>query len=124
MCSLCDHEKDWTSLPCPRCSILAEIDDERARQDEKWGDQSHLPDGTGQPVAATIALYAKEACDQATEEGTLTWADILEEEAWEVFAEEDETNLERELIQVAAVAVAWVEALRKRKSGSDDDDNR
>lgn len=122
MCSKCDHEP-LEFFPCPRCEILAEVDDERARQIEKWGDQSHLPDGTGQPMAATIALYAKEACDQATDEGSLTWADILEEEAWEVFAEAAPEALERELIQVAAVAVAWVEALRGRRNGSDDDDD-
>jgi malonyl CoA-acyl carrier protein transacylase len=44
----------------------------------------------------------------------VTWEHILTEEHYEAMAEEDPTRLREELIQVAAVAVAWVEAIDRR----------
>jgi len=93
---------------------LKEIETERIRQDKKWGEQNH-PDGTAFPFSKETADLAKFACDKATKEGTLTWMHILEEEQAEAFAESDEDKLEVELIQTAAVAVAWVEAIRRRR---------
>ena len=72
--------------------VLADIADERARQDEKWGDQS------GHPY--------------------LLWNAILGEEVGEVsrvlLEDLDAKRLRAELVQVAAVAVAWVETIDKR----------
>jgi hypothetical protein len=64
--------------------VLDEVQDERRRQDAKWGEQNH-PDGT-------IAL----------------------EEVFEALVETDPAKLRDELLQVAAVAVAWVEAIDRR----------
>ncbi|TIH26025.1 NUDIX hydrolase, partial [Subtercola vilae] len=42
------------------------------------------------------------------------WQDILLEEVFEAFAESDTSKLRTELIQVAAVAQQWVEAIDRR----------
>lgn len=91
-------------------SLLDEVRDERAAQDEKWGKQNH-PSGTGWKYQQLEAFAARARCDDNAEMGTLTWFDILREEFWEAAAEEDADRLREELIQVAAVAVAWVEAI-------------
>lgn len=109
--------------------VLREIAEERARQDAKWGEQNH-PNGTGEhttPVAEIVrgkgnaivnyhyalglAYQAKTATDQHAKEGTVTYADILLEEVFEALAESDPAALRAELVQVAAVAVAWVEKI-------------
>jgi len=69
-------------------SIAFEIEMERRRQLRKWGEQNH--NGT-------------------------TWATILIEEVGEACKEVNEAvsveRLREELIQVAAVAVAWIECI-------------
>lgn len=89
--------------------ILDQIAAERAAQDAKWG-VTNLPSGTGvQWLEATQA--AKARCDAADANGTTTWAMVLEEETFEALSETDPAKLREELIQVAAVAVAWIESL-------------
>ncbi len=90
--------------------ILQEVSDERARQDKKWGEQNH-PDGTGDIDQQEQADYARAECDLAAKGGRLTFAHILEEEFWEALAEADKGKLRTELLQVAAVSVAWIEKL-------------
>lgn len=95
--------------------IAGEIATERWHQDEKFGDQSHLPDGTGlDAIDCQLRIIFQNRCDTATEAGTLTWADILREEVYEAFAESDPEKLDAELLQVASVCVAWIQALRTR----------
>lgn len=112
--------------------VLADVAAERGRQHEKWGPQHHL-DGTGPAVEVLrhtdINLdlrtgYELQAIFRAktyrvfgsspypSEFGT--WRDILLEEMFEAMAEEDLQKLRTELIQVAAVAVAWVEDIDSR----------
>jgi hypothetical protein len=62
------------------------------------------------------AAQAKSHCEQAFKEGKGTWLDILTEEVAEAFAETDTKALRAELVQVAAVALAWVEAIDCRKT--------
>jgi hypothetical protein len=105
--------------------VLAGVRVERQLQNEKWGEQNH-PDGTGpdlvEPVAghpATFGMLSDAArlyTDHAAEYGRLTWADILREEFREALAEADPDRLRAELLQVAAVAVAWAEAIDRRRS--------
>jgi NTP pyrophosphatase (non-canonical NTP hydrolase) len=77
-------------------NALQDVATERLLQDEKWGDQSGHPD--------------------------LFWNAILGEEVGEVHRAllkqdgERSGDLRHELVQVAAVAVAWVEALDSRGS--------
>lgn len=69
--------------------FLAEIADERARQDAKWGSGRKLPNDV--------------------------WLRILAEEFGEVAMalndDEPVENLRAELTQVAATAIAWMECL-------------
>lgn len=112
--------------------VLQDIGDERARQDAKWGEQNH-PDGTGDQehplvelayyrsselferiTAGSLAYRAKDATDRAARKGRVTWTAILLEEVFEALAEDDPSALRTELIQVAAVAASWAEAIDRR----------
>lgn len=108
-------------------SILNEVAAERAVQDAKWGQQNHpdgtgveswpeqivpaFPDGTG---AAQVAKLARLDCQRAARKGDCTWLKILREEIAEAFAETDPGALRTELVQSAAVLVAWIEAIDRR----------
>jgi NTP pyrophosphatase (non-canonical NTP hydrolase) len=73
------------------CTVLGEVWAERQRQDEKWGQQDH---------------------------DAHKWMSILVEEVGEVAKEafeDDDKNRRAELIQVAAVAVAAVECIDRKK---------
>ncbi|MEU7890482.1 hypothetical protein AB0B54_33685 [Microbispora bryophytorum] len=99
-------------LPGSLHRALSDVAAERAAQDARWGLQEH-PDGTG-PAYAPEADLAKQAVTDAAAEGRLTWRHILHEEVLEAFAEEDADRLRAELVQVAAVAVKWVQELDRR----------
>lgn len=95
----------------PVGSVLNEIAAERLRQDEKWGEQNH-PNGTGPTISRLNDVdRARKNCDYARQSGTATWRHILTEEVAEAYVESDRAKLRAELIQVAAVAVAWVESI-------------
>lgn len=97
----------------PIRGVLAEVAEERLAQNARWGEQNH-PDGTGGAFLEECAAFSKEDCEQATEAGRLTWRHILTEEVAEALAETDPARLRAELIQVAAVAVAHIEAIDRR----------
>ena len=81
--------KDW---------IHAAIMDERERQGEKWG-KDH-PWGSGDCSSNNVSQVVKSA--------------VLQEECGEVaraVLDVDPENLREELVQVAAVAVAWLESM-------------
>lgn len=90
--------------------VLGAIADERRKQDEKWGEQTH-PNGTGCPGSALEADLFRAACNFAAKTGTVTWAHILLEETYEALAETDPATLREELVQLAAVAAAWIECI-------------
>lgn len=92
------------------------VRDEREAQDRKWGEQNH-PDGTGPDGnRAAMAALARATCQEAAERGAVTWHHILREEVYEALAEDDPAKLRTELIQVAAVAQAWAEAIDRREA--------
>lgn len=98
-------------------TVLDEVAAERLAQDAKWGEQNH-PDGTGAehvPLSAVIRDQVRTRCDAEHRAGRGTWEMILAEEFWEAVAEVDPAKLRAELIQVAAVTVAWVEAIDRRQ---------
>lgn len=103
-------------LTCDHNPVLAEIARERSAQDAKWGEQNH-PDGTGYPGMKADAELARKECQRQFAEGTGTWLDILSEEVAEAYAERDPAKLRAELLQIAAVAVAWIEAIDRRLDG-------
>ena len=96
-----------------RLEVLDEVAAERRRQDELWGEQNHV-NGTG-PAWSHRTLnpnLLKALWDARIH----TWAVILAEEVAEALDEIDDEPLREELIQVAAVAVAWVEAIDRKGS--------
>jgi hypothetical protein len=100
----------------PPWTIFHDILTERARQNTKWGEQNH-PDGTGGWRA--FLTIEKEACEEAARLGCVTWRHILAEEVEEAFAEEDAARLRTELIQIAGVALQWVEAIDRREASKE-----
>lgn len=105
-------------------AVLEQVRDERYEQDAVWGEQSY-PDGTGpdvrapwlvaqNPTLGMLADSARTACGLAFANGQGTWAHILREEFYEALAAPGVLELREELVQVAAVAVAWCEAIDRR----------
>lgn len=108
-----------------RVSICVEIMHERTRQDSKFGaDRNHpsisqVLDVTHATEARKCAEYgipspalARHECDQA---GTnLTWAHIAVEEMSEAVGAATEAERREELVQLAAVIVAWIESIDRR----------
>jgi hypothetical protein len=106
--------------------VLSEVLKERVRQEELWGEQNH-PDGTGPYVvdgrhryALGLERWAKRRCDTEHHGGRGTYEMILTEEWAEVIASDDPARLRGELVQLAAVAVGWVEKIdRDLKSAAE-----
>lgn len=99
-------------------AVLTDIADERTRQDERWGKQSHPSFGRPRDLnlANSMEILGKLVCEAAAKEGHLAWKHILEEEVQEVNNARTLIDLRKELIQVAAVAVAWVESIDRGDS--------
>jgi len=102
--------------------VIADVEQERLRQNAKWGEQNH-PDGTGPDIrlldggrwsSEHVAGVFRHRRRYAAEHGVVTWQHILAGDVFEAFAETDPAKLRAELIQVAAVAVQWVEAIDRR----------
>lgn len=117
----------------PADGVAQEVVRERARQDAKWGEQDH-PDlsvalkgfAAESVFSAMNVLSAKKAkarVDALAALRLLGYADIaLEEfaEAIEAAANEDTAALRTELVQTAAVLVAWIEAIDRRTGRQDE----
>lgn len=93
-------------------TILHEILQERERQDANWGERNHR-DGTGR-IYRRDAEAAKDRRVRAAERGEVSWHLILDEEVAEAYAEHDPAKLREDLLRVAAVAVAWAQAIDRR----------
>lgn len=114
-------------------TVLGEIAAERARQDAKWGEQNH-PDLDPHDIDSVVrneyafradrwkeinARRAKDGCEvkhRNPAEKCTAWDGVLLEEVYEALAEDDPAKLRAELVQVAAVAAAWVEAIDRREA--------
>lgn len=96
--------------------ILTEVQDERKRQDAKWGEQNH-PNGTGYEFYKRLCDDYRMDYDLQSSSDELTWDTILLEEVYEALSEDDQAKLRAELLQVAAVAVAWIECIDRRAAG-------
>lgn len=108
-------------------AVLDEVRSERVRQDARWGEQNHpdfdpvllgrpggcAPERMAEEYGVLSESQAKRFCEAAFSSGHGTYAHILTEEVAEVIGtcNGTKTDLRTELIQVAAVAVAWVEKL-------------
>lgn len=81
-----------------RYEILSAISTERDSQDEKWGPiENHLD----KPLSKVMP-------QSDAEQG---WLDILMEEVIEVTKAKTDEDRKKELVQVAAVCVKWLEVL-------------
>lgn len=94
-------------------TVLQSIYKERKFQDVKWGEQNH-PDGTGSIGNKMESDFRRKDCDAAFNAGNGTWRQILLEEVYEALAESDPEKLREELVQTAAVCVAWIQAIDRR----------
>jgi NTP pyrophosphatase (non-canonical NTP hydrolase) len=75
--------------------IFDEIAEERKRQDDKWGTQSHEPIEWLPILMEEVGEVAREVC----------------ENHFPVYGKSDMSNYRKELIQVAAVVVHMIENL-------------
>lgn len=114
---------NWAAPACERCTrngqaadyltpIEQEIRREQLRQFAKFGEQNH-PDGTGDayPGSVFLAETARAECQKAAANGATNWRLVLLEEVFEASAEHDRAKLRPELVQVAATAQTWVDAI-------------
>lgn len=96
-------------------TTLFEVADEMDRQVKLFGVQDHLPSIVPNYNYGILPEHqAKEVCDRRKEASSLSWVDILIEEVAEVVAaafQGSDLQVREELIQVAAVAMSWVECL-------------
>ena len=109
------------TTPRPSMRELAATREEMYRQNERWGEQNHpdMPPGPNLNTYASAARYWKRVNDTAAQNGNPTWDGILQEEVFEALEQAElgnEVNLRTELIQVAAVALQWAGAIRRRQS--------
>lgn len=95
--------------------VLDEVAAEMGRQHSLWGEQNH-DNGTGTPADRGDREVYKRANKRAVEQDKLTWRLILLEEVFEALAEREPAKLREELVQVAAVAGSWIQAI-DRKAG-------
>lgn len=99
--------------------VLQEISAERDAQDAEWGEQNHHDLSQGNPDFDRD-WYRQKAEVWKTENarrlaaGVYGWDGVLQEEVYEALAEKDPAKLRAELVQVAAVAAAWIEAIDRR----------
>lgn len=96
--------------------IVGDIAQERARQEVLWGKQNH-PNGTSIKFKP-LADAARNNCRAAAAGGANTWMHIMREEVWEALSETDRVKLREELVQVASVAVAWIEDLDEQAAAA------
>lgn len=102
----------WNDSHWPTMEVLAQVSAERRHQYQKWGQQDR-PDGTDPWFSGNADIY-KMRNEVNAQYGADNWLNILEEEVYEAAAETNTAALRKELVQVAAVAVAWIEAIDRR----------
>jgi hypothetical protein len=106
---------------CKRCKSFDtsfnydEVRKERLSQILTFGEQNH-PNGTGSAYDEMRSTDARQRCDRHSENGNLTWKDILKEEVYEALAEKKGKKIRAELIQVMAVCQAWIECIDRKKT--------
>lgn len=106
-------------------SVASEVVQERFAQHEKYGERNYpnFPPQTPEQVLISKreAADARAVCQRAFAEGIGSYGHILQEEIYEAWAEYDDPQaLRAELIQVAAVAVAWVEKIDRDAAKGED----
>lgn len=90
-----------TNLSVTTDRVLQEVLAERVRQDEKWGEQNGH-DFEWVSIMTEEVGEAAQAANEANFKSSKTRGDYA--------------HLREELVQVAAVAVAWIEAIDRRRA--------
>lgn len=109
---------------CQTVNVLADVRAERARQFARYGTNENLLDGTGPQVewlgdvggsASDIEGYLRKNYEaHEAEYGSPTFRHLVAEEVAEAFQENNPSRLRAELLQVAALAVSWIEKIDAR----------
>ena len=99
-----------------RTRVFHDVLIEAARASEKFGNENL--DGC-RPDLVAVAEAIKLETDAQMENGETTWSAIIAEEFMEVLTEEDPVKRRAELVQLAAVAVRWAEAIDRRAGSRD-----
>lgn len=107
---------------CQTVNVLSDVRAERARQFARYGNNEDLDDGTGRDVvwfneipaqgAEILLRNAYEAYE--AEHGKPTFRHLVLEEVAEAMQESNPARLRAELLQVAALAVSWIEKIDSR----------
>lgn len=93
--------------------ILEDVCAERHKQLEEFGSEYQLRDGTSDTLQQFVTPI-QAMVDQRMSAGEHTWLQVLAEEFMEAATEADVAALRREVVQIAAVAFAWLEAIDMR----------
>lgn len=104
------------NIQISQITIAGEIMQERDRQDQKWGRQNH-PSVHRKDCSLLYDLTqadAKDRCARMVAADALTWEDIAVEELLEALEASSEAERREELVQLAAVCVAWIECIDRR----------
>ena len=104
-------------------AVLDEVAAERVKQEAKWGQQNHPSFSKSIDDIHRADFYgivaddiARQACEEAFQGDRGSYAHIFMEEAAEAICATTIADLRTELIQVAAVAVAWIESIDRNES--------
>ncbi len=110
--------------------VLEEVARERRRQDAKWGEQNHpsvdpvlsgrsggcTPERLCKHYEIPTEARAKYLCDTEHHAGVGTYASIAVEEMSEAVSAPDDVARRKELVQLAAVVVGWIECIDRRQA--------
>lgn len=104
--------------------LSSKVIEEMIRQNKKWGVQNHpsvsaksqirmeqFPENVCKDLEIPTETRAKEICETMFSSGDPNWAAILQEEVSEAVCAKTEQKRREELVQVAAVALSWVDCL-------------
>ena len=120
-----DRRWDRTAQAVAMTGALIDVGFERNKQLEMYGDQHYSNGIVPDTYTRNLETETKQYVEAAIDKGVLTWADILEEEIAELMntprSEHHDVEVVDELIQIAAVCVAWVEDIRARPGYPGDD---
>lgn len=107
---------------CQTVNVLSDVRAERARQFATHGTNENFLDGTGPDVKWFGDVTASQAEQTLrtnyeayeAEHGVVTFRHLVAEEVAEAFQESNPARLRAELLQVAALAVSWIEKIDAR----------
>ena len=102
-------------------SVLDEVAAERERHREIYGASEDWPDGTSEGYR-TLRDWSEKVTEELADHGELTWTRVLLMDTYAALFHTDPARLRPALVRVAAVALAWIEALDRRAAGSEASD--